>query len=84
MCLIALKLKRGLSVLMIIGHIVLSNTSYGRKILAAGGNSTAAGYAGVNVRRDPLPRWFGFHEVFHVCTVVAWACQCVACYLAVL
>ena len=36
---------------MIIGHIVLSNTSYGRKILAAGGNSTAAGYAGVNVRR---------------------------------
>ena len=35
-------------------------------------------------RPDPAPRWFGFHEIFHVCTVAAWACQCVACYLAVL
>ena len=33
---------------------------------------------------DPSPRWFGFHEIFHVCTVAAWACQCVACFLAVL
>ena len=33
---------------------------------------------------DPDPRWFGFHEIFHTCTVAAWACQCTACYLAVL
>lgn len=33
---------------------------------------------------DPLPRWFGFHEIFHVCTVAAWVCQCIACYMAVL
>ncbi|WP_159625056.1 PAQR family membrane homeostasis protein TrhA [Actinomyces sp. zg296] len=35
-------------------------------------------------RPDPLPGWFGFHEVFHACTVVAWACDAVACYIAVL
>ena len=30
------------------------------------------------------PKWFGFHELFHLCTVLAWACHCVAVYLAVL
>lgn len=33
---------------------------------------------------DPWPSWFGFHEVFHTFTVLAWASQCVAAYLAVL
>lgn len=33
---------------------------------------------------NPWPRWFGFHEIFHACTVAAWACHCVAAYLAVL
>ena len=26
-------------------------------------------------RPDPWPRWFGFHEIFHACTVVAFCCQ---------
>jgi hemolysin III len=29
-------------------------------------------------RPDPLPQVFGYHEVFHVLTVVAVACQYVA------
>ena len=33
---------------------------------------------------DLSPTWFGFHEIFHTCTVLAWACHCVAVYLAVL
>lgn len=33
---------------------------------------------------DPWPAWFGFHEIFHLATVLAWACHCVAVYLAVL
>lgn len=33
---------------------------------------------------DPWPKWFGFHEIFHAFTVAAWACHCVAVYLAVL
>lgn len=35
-------------------------------------------------RPDPYPDVFGFHEIFHVCTVVGWTCHCVACFLAVL
>ena len=33
---------------------------------------------------DPSPTWFGFHEIFHAFTVAAWACHCIAVYLAVL
>jgi hemolysin III len=29
-------------------------------------------------RPNPSPRWFGFHEVFHACTVAAFACQYIA------
>jgi hemolysin III len=34
-------------------------------------------------RPDPFPRVFGFHEVFHLCTLVAAACQYVAIWLVV-
>jgi hemolysin III len=34
-------------------------------------------------RPDPRPLVFGFHEVFHLCTVVAAACHMVAVWLAV-
>ena len=54
-------------------------------LLVAGGVLyTIGGVIFVRQRPDPAPRWFGFHEIFHVCTVATWACQCVACYLAVL
>lgn len=26
-------------------------------------------------RPDPFPAWFGYHEVFHAFTIVAWACH---------
>jgi hemolysin III len=29
-------------------------------------------------RPDPSPKWFGFHEIFHACTVAAFACQYIA------
>ena len=35
-------------------------------------------------RPDPFPHVFGFHEVFHLCTLVAAACQYVAIWLVVL
>ncbi|GGM31678.1 hemolysin III family protein [Promicromonospora citrea] len=31
---------------------------------------------------DPSPLWFGFHEIFHVFTVLGFACHVVAIYLA--
>ena len=34
-------------------------------------------------RPDPWPRTFGYHEVFHLCTVVAATCHMVAVWFAV-
>ncbi len=33
---------------------------------------------------NPSPRWFGFHEIFHVLTVAGFTCHTVAIYLAAL
>ena len=48
-------------------------------LLVAGGIAYTAG-AVVYARRkpDPLPRVFGYHELFHALTIVALACQYVA------
>lgn len=54
-------------------------------LIAAGGVIYTLGAVVYALKRpDPLPRWFGFHEIFHACTVAAWVCQCIACYMAVL
>ncbi|HVV77033.1 MAG TPA: hemolysin III family protein [Mycobacteriales bacterium] len=29
-------------------------------------------------RPNPSPRWFGFHEIFHTCTIAAFVCQYIA------
>jgi hemolysin III len=34
-------------------------------------------------RPDPSPRWFGFHEIFHTCTVLAFIVHYIAVSLAV-
>jgi hemolysin III len=34
-------------------------------------------------RPNPSPRWFGFHEIFHACTVAAFACQYIAASMVV-
>ena len=48
-------------------------------LLAAGGLAYTAGAIVYAVRRpDPLPRTFGYHEVFHALTLVALGCQYVA------
>jgi ribose transport system permease protein len=40
-----------LLVLLVGGHIVLRKTAYGRRVLATGGNESAARFSGVNTRR---------------------------------
>jgi hemolysin III len=34
-------------------------------------------------RPNPSPRWFGFHEIFHGCTLAGFACQYTAITIAV-
>lgn len=48
-------------------------------LLAAGGLAYTAGALVYATKRpDPMPRIFGYHELFHALTIVALACQYVA------
>ena len=52
-------------------------------LLLVGGLLYTAGAVVYAVRRpDPVPHVFGFHEVFHLCTVVAATCHYIAVWLA--
>lgn len=53
-------------------------------LLAVGGLIYTAGGIVYGLRKpDPRPLVFGYHEVFHLCTVVAATCHMVAVWLAV-
>jgi hemolysin III len=53
-------------------------------LVVAGGLLYTAGGVVYGLRRpDPSPRWFGFHEVFHALTVVAFGAHCAGLALAV-
>lgn len=48
-------------------------------LVCVGGLLYSAGGLVYGLRRpDPSPRWFGFHEVFHACTVAAYVAQYIA------
>jgi hemolysin III len=53
-------------------------------IMAGGVVYTVGGIVYAAKRPDPFPETFGFHEVFHLCTLVAALCHYVAIWLAVL
>lgn len=41
-------------VFLVIGHVILTKTPFGRKVLAIGGNPKSARYSGINVKRTIL------------------------------
>nr|WP_328701945.1 hemolysin III family protein [Aestuariimicrobium ganziense] len=51
-------------------------------IVAGGLVYTVGALVYARKRPDPWPTWFGFHEIFHSCTVVAAACHFTAIVLA--
>lgn len=53
-------------------------------LIAAGGVLYNLGAVVHGIKRpNPSPRWFGFHEVFHAFTVLAFATYYVAASLAI-
>jgi hemolysin III len=52
-------------------------------LLAGGAVYTLGAVVYALKRPDPWPGTFGFHEVFHLCTLVAAACHYVAVWFAV-
>lgn len=54
-------------------------------LVIAGGLAYTLGAVVYGLKRpNPSPRWFGFHEIFHVLTVVGFGCHYAAILLAVL
>ncbi|NAZ88305.1 PAQR family membrane homeostasis protein TrhA [Kineococcus indalonis] len=54
-------------------------------LVVVGGVAYSAGALVYGLKRpDPSPRWFGFHEVFHACTVVGFTAHFVAIAIATL
>ncbi len=53
-------------------------------MVAVGGVCYSVGGVVYGLRRpNPSPRWFGFHEVFHACTLAAYVLQYIAVSLVV-
>jgi hemolysin III len=53
-------------------------------LIAVGGLLYTLGAVIYGIKRpNPSPRWFGFHEIFHVCTVAAFAVHYIAVSMAV-
>ena len=53
-------------------------------LVALGGVAYSAGGVVYGLRRpNPSPRWFGFHEIFHACTLGAYVLQYIAVSLVV-
>jgi hemolysin III len=53
-------------------------------LVATGGICYSVGGVVYGLRRpNPSPRWFGFHEVFHACTLAAYILQYIAVSLVV-
>ena len=51
-------------------------------ILAGGACYTAGAVVYGRRHPDPSPAWFGFHEIFHACTIAGFACHYTAISLA--
>lgn len=53
-------------------------------MLIAGGVAYTAGAVVYGLKRpDPSPVWFGFHEIFHACTIAGFGCHFAAVALSV-
>ncbi|WP_106507320.1 PAQR family membrane homeostasis protein TrhA [Brachybacterium timonense] len=53
-------------------------------LIVAGGVAYTVGAVIYGLKKpDPSPAWFGFHEIFHACTVAGFACHFLAVALSV-
>lgn len=80
----ALYLALGWVALLFLGDLVRGVDTAPLVLVLAGGILYSLGALVYALKRpDPAPRWFGFHEIFHVLTIAAFVCQYVAVFLVV-
>lgn len=73
----------GWSAIPFVGEFTRVGSASVLGLLAAGGLLYSVGAVVYGLRRpNPFPRWFGFHEVFHTLTVLAFAAHFASVALA--
>ncbi|MGH3246282.1 MAG: PAQR family membrane homeostasis protein TrhA [Trebonia sp.] len=81
---LALYLSLGWTALLVLPELLSGAGPAPLVLLAAGGLLYTLGGLAYGFRHpDPWPRWFGYHEVFHACTVAAFTCQYLAVWMLV-
>lgn len=81
---VALYLALGWAAVMYLGDLMQANVAM-MVLVAVGGLLYTVGAVIYAMKRpNPWPGHFGFHEIFHVCTVLAFLCHWTACLLIAL
>jgi hemolysin III len=81
---VALYLVLGWAAVMYLPDLFAANAAMMILVIVGGLLYTAGAVVYALKRPNPWPGHFGFHEIFHVCTVVAFLCHWTACLLIAL
>lgn len=81
---VALYLLLGWAAVMYIGDLLLANVAMMVLVIVGGLLYTGGAVVYALKKPNPWPGHFGFHEIFHVCTVLAFLCHWTACLLIAL
>jgi hemolysin III len=81
---VALYLVLGWAAIMYIVDLFQANATMMVLVIIGGLLYTAGAVVYAIKRPNPWPGHFGFHEIFHVCTVLAFLCHWTACLLIAL
>lgn len=78
---VALYLALGWAAVMYMPQLFAANPAMMFLVIAGGALYTIGAVVYAMKRPNPIPRHFGFHEIFHVCTVLAFLCHWTAALL---
>ncbi|MEN2740093.1 hemolysin III family protein [Microbacterium sp. X-17] len=81
---VALYIALGWAAVMYLFNFFAANAAMMTLILVGGVLYTVGAVVYALKRPNPWPGHFGFHEIFHVCTVLAFLCQWTGCLLIAL
>ena len=72
-----LSLPAPILIIMLLAMMILPLPAF--VLIAVGGFVYSGGAVVYALKRpDPSPRYFGYHEIFHACTIVAAICHFIA------
>ncbi|QBR73882.1 PAQR family membrane homeostasis protein TrhA [Microbacterium sediminis] len=78
---VALYLALGWAAVMYMPQLFRANLAMVILVIVGGALYTIGAVVYAMKRPNPIPRHFGFHEIFHVCTVLAFLCHWTAALL---